>query len=119
MTERLSPSLIAAQVLDFLHWPLVILLIMGWAIVPDPIWIAIMGAVVALQAAFMACPLIVLTNSLRRRHDPGFVRQGRSLIALAFRSPAAPRLVGALVAFGVMFGAGKLTQAGVAIAAHL
>lgn len=108
------PSLLAADVLDFLHWPLVILLIMGWTFASDQVWLSFIAGVAILQAAFMACPLLVLTTALRRKHDPEFERQGRSLVALAFRTPGPSRLIGGSIAFGVMLGAGLFTQFAIA-----
>lgn len=113
---KTPPSWIAAEVLDFLHWPLVILLVMGWAIVPDRTWLIIMALVVASQAAVKGCPLIKFTNILRRKHDPDWQRQGRSLVAIAFRPPGQinrfwpGRLVGFCVVFLILLAVAQITQ---------
>jgi len=102
MITKSHLTLRTAQILDALHWPIVGLLIMGWAIVSDPVWLGLLGGTVALQAYYMGCPLTVLTSALRRRHDPCFERHGRSLIALAFRAQHTPRLIGATIAFAAL-----------------
>jgi len=110
------PTWIVAEVLDFLHWPLVLLLVMGWAIVPDKIWLGIMALVVASQSAVKGCPLIKLTNILRRKCDPTWERQGASLVARAFRPPARiegfwpGRLVGFFIVFAILLLAAQVTQ---------
>ncbi len=65
---------VAGLLIDLLHLPLVIAMVVlgatSWF--TGPVFIGIVTTVVVLQVAMLGCPFFALTGWLKRKHDPTF-----------------------------------------------
>lgn len=63
----------AGIILDLVHMPIVIVLVIVGALwFPGSLYISIVAAVVILQVALLACPVMALTGWLKQRHEPDY-----------------------------------------------
>jgi hypothetical protein len=63
----------AGMVLDLIHMPLVIaLVLLGATWWNGPVYVAIITVVVILQVATLGCPVMALTGWMKRKHDPTY-----------------------------------------------
>lgn len=63
----------AGMVLDLVHMPLVIaLVLLGATWWNGPVYIAVVSVVVILQVATLGCPVMALTGWMKRKHDPTY-----------------------------------------------
>jgi hypothetical protein len=63
----------AGVVLDLIHMPIVLVAVVVGALwFPGSLYISIVAAVVILQVALLACPVMALTGWLKQRHVPDY-----------------------------------------------
>lgn len=63
----------AGMVLDLIHMPLVIaLVLLGATRWNGPVYVGVITVVVILQVATLGCPVMALTGWMKRRHDPSY-----------------------------------------------
>ena len=63
----------AAAVIDLVHMPLVILVVvLGASWWNGPVYVTIVSIGVILQVATLGCPVMALTGWMRRKHDPNY-----------------------------------------------
>ncbi len=63
----------AGMVLDLVHMPLVIaLVLLGATWWSGPVYIAVVTVVVIFQVATLGCPVMALTGWMKRKHDPTY-----------------------------------------------
>ena len=63
----------AAAVIDLVHMPIVIaVVLLGASRWNGPVYVAIVSVGVILQVATLGCPVMALTGWMRRKHDPGY-----------------------------------------------
>lgn len=63
----------AGLVLDVLHMPLVLaMVLLGAAVWSGPVYAAVVTAVVVVQVALLGCPVMLLTGWMKRKYDPAY-----------------------------------------------
>jgi hypothetical protein len=63
----------AATIIDLVHMPLVILVVLlGASWWNGPVYVTIVSIGVILQVATLGCPVMALTGWMRRRYDPAY-----------------------------------------------
>ena len=63
----------AGMVLDIVHMPLVIgMVVLGAAVWSGPVYAGIVTTVVVLQVALLGCPMMLLTGWMKRKYDPAY-----------------------------------------------
>ncbi len=63
----------AAAVIDLVHMPLVIaVVLLGASKWNGPVYVSIVSIGVILQVATLGCPVMALTGWMRRKHDPSY-----------------------------------------------
>jgi hypothetical protein len=64
------------MVLDLVHMPLVIaLVLLGATWWSGPVYVAVVTVVVVLQVATLGCPVMALTGWMKRKHDPTYQQE--------------------------------------------
>ena len=72
-TERTIIWWHIANIVDLIHFPIVIaLVVLGAAYFSGPVFVFLLTLMVTLQVATLGCPVMWLTGQLRKVHDPDY-----------------------------------------------